>query len=120
MASEGFHELPQDLTPQTRDMHRAIRSASKVPTKRCSQQNTTILTFAGPAREAFTRLRKQLGIVIEKVHHSPVIDGAALFSTRGGVSDDSRRRLHRWLPLARRDRRSSLLRRNPRGAIADA
>jgi len=57
MASEGFHELPQDLTPQTRDMHRAIRSASKVPTKRCSQQNTTILTFAGPAREAFTRLR---------------------------------------------------------------
>lgn len=27
---------------------------------------------------------KQLGIVIEKVHNSPVIDGAALFSTRGG------------------------------------
>jgi uncharacterized linocin/CFP29 family protein len=27
---------------------------------------------------------KQLGIVIEKVHHSPVIDGAVLFSTRGG------------------------------------
>jgi uncharacterized protein len=26
MASEGFHEQPQDLTPQTRDMHRAIRS----------------------------------------------------------------------------------------------
>src|SRR5437016_3320862 len=26
MASEGFHELPQDLTPQTRDMHRAIIS----------------------------------------------------------------------------------------------
>ena len=26
MASEGFHELPQDLTPQTRDMHRAITS----------------------------------------------------------------------------------------------
>src|SRR5881628_2665362 len=26
MASEGFHELPQDLTPQTRDMHRAIVS----------------------------------------------------------------------------------------------
>jgi len=26
MASEGFHELPQDLTPQTRDMHRAVRS----------------------------------------------------------------------------------------------
>src|ERR1043166_716349 len=26
MASEGFHELPQDLTPQTRDMHRAILS----------------------------------------------------------------------------------------------
>jgi len=27
---------------------------------------------------------KQLGIVIEKVHNSPVIDGAVLFSTRGG------------------------------------
>jgi len=27
---------------------------------------------------------KQLGIVISKVHHSPVIEGAALFSTRGG------------------------------------
>jgi len=27
---------------------------------------------------------KQLGIVIKKVHSSPVIDGAALFSTRGG------------------------------------
>jgi uncharacterized linocin/CFP29 family protein len=27
---------------------------------------------------------KQLGIVIAKVHHSPVIEGAALFSTRGG------------------------------------
>jgi ferritin-like protein len=26
MASEGFHELHQDLTPQTRDMHRAITS----------------------------------------------------------------------------------------------
>src|SRR5215470_20442567 len=26
MASEGFHEQPQDLTPQTRDMHRAITS----------------------------------------------------------------------------------------------
>src|SRR5213594_407418 len=26
MASEGFHELPQDLTPATRDMHRAIVS----------------------------------------------------------------------------------------------
>lgn len=26
MASEGFHESPQDLTPQTRDMHRAIQS----------------------------------------------------------------------------------------------
>src|SRR3989454_9040322 len=26
MPSEGFHELPQDLTPQTRDMHRAIVS----------------------------------------------------------------------------------------------
>ena len=26
MASEGFHELPQDLTSQTRDLHRAIRS----------------------------------------------------------------------------------------------
>jgi uncharacterized linocin/CFP29 family protein len=26
---------------------------------------------------------KQLGLVIEKVHNSPVIDGAALFSTRG-------------------------------------
>jgi ferritin-like protein len=26
MASEGFHESPQDLTPQTRDMHRAILS----------------------------------------------------------------------------------------------
>ena len=26
MASEGFHELPQDLSPQTRDMHRAITS----------------------------------------------------------------------------------------------
>ena len=26
MASEGFHELSQDLTPQTRDMHRAIQS----------------------------------------------------------------------------------------------
>jgi uncharacterized linocin/CFP29 family protein len=27
---------------------------------------------------------KQLGIVIEKVHHSPAIDGAVLLSTRGG------------------------------------
>jgi uncharacterized linocin/CFP29 family protein len=27
---------------------------------------------------------KQLGVVIDKVHSSPVIDGAALFSTRGG------------------------------------
>ena len=27
---------------------------------------------------------KQLNIVLEKVHHSPVIDGAVLFSTRGG------------------------------------
>jgi uncharacterized linocin/CFP29 family protein len=27
---------------------------------------------------------KQLGIVIEKVHNSPAVDGAALFSTRGG------------------------------------
>jgi uncharacterized linocin/CFP29 family protein len=27
---------------------------------------------------------KQLGIVIEKVHSSPVVDGAVLFSTRGG------------------------------------
>ena len=26
MASEGFHELPEDLKPQTRDMHRAIVS----------------------------------------------------------------------------------------------
>jgi len=26
MASEGFHEQFQDLTPQTRDMHRAITS----------------------------------------------------------------------------------------------
>jgi ferritin-like protein len=26
MASEGFHESSQDLTPQTRDMHRAIVS----------------------------------------------------------------------------------------------
>src|SRR6478672_7980682 len=26
MASEGFHESPQDLTPQTRDLHRAIVS----------------------------------------------------------------------------------------------
>ena len=26
MAAEGFHESPQDLTPQTRDLHRAIRS----------------------------------------------------------------------------------------------
>jgi uncharacterized protein len=26
MASEGFHESTQDLTPQTRDMHRAIVS----------------------------------------------------------------------------------------------
>ena len=26
MASEGFHEQHQDLTPQTRDMHRAIAS----------------------------------------------------------------------------------------------
>src|SRR5919108_1987514 len=26
MASEGFHESPQDMTPQTRDMHRAIVS----------------------------------------------------------------------------------------------
>jgi ferritin-like protein len=26
MASEGFHESPQDLSPQTRDMHRAILS----------------------------------------------------------------------------------------------
>jgi uncharacterized protein len=26
MASEGFHESPQDLTPETRDMHRAIVS----------------------------------------------------------------------------------------------
>jgi ferritin-like protein len=26
MASEGFHESHQDLTPQTRDMHRAIVS----------------------------------------------------------------------------------------------
>ena len=26
MASEGFHELTQDLKPQTRDMHRAIVS----------------------------------------------------------------------------------------------
>src|SRR4029434_842686 len=25
-ASEGFHESTQDLTPQTRDLHRAIRS----------------------------------------------------------------------------------------------
>jgi uncharacterized linocin/CFP29 family protein len=27
---------------------------------------------------------KQLGVVIEKVHNSPVLDGAVLFSTRGG------------------------------------
>jgi uncharacterized linocin/CFP29 family protein len=27
---------------------------------------------------------KQLGIVLEKVHHSPAIEGAVLFSTRGG------------------------------------
>jgi len=27
---------------------------------------------------------KQLGIVLEKVHHSPVIDGAVVLSTRGG------------------------------------
>jgi uncharacterized linocin/CFP29 family protein len=27
---------------------------------------------------------KQVGIVVEKVHSSPVVDGAALFSTRGG------------------------------------
>ena len=27
---------------------------------------------------------KQLGIIIEKVHHSPTINGAVLFSTRGG------------------------------------
>jgi uncharacterized linocin/CFP29 family protein len=27
---------------------------------------------------------KQLGIVIEKVHNSPVVEGAVLFSTRGG------------------------------------
>ena len=26
MASEGFHESPEDLTPQTRDLHRAILS----------------------------------------------------------------------------------------------
>src|SRR5215510_6409921 len=26
MASEGFHESPQDLTPETRNMHRAILS----------------------------------------------------------------------------------------------
>ena len=26
MASEGFHEAPQDLTPETRDMHRSIVS----------------------------------------------------------------------------------------------
>ena len=26
MASEGFHESPQDLTPETRNMHRAIVS----------------------------------------------------------------------------------------------
>jgi ferritin-like protein len=26
MASEGFHESPQDLKPQTRDLHRAIVS----------------------------------------------------------------------------------------------
>ena len=26
MASEGFHESPQDLTPEMRDMHRAIVS----------------------------------------------------------------------------------------------
>jgi uncharacterized protein len=26
MASEGFHESPQDLSPQTRDLHRAIVS----------------------------------------------------------------------------------------------
>src|SRR5207249_11289021 len=26
MAAEGFHESSQDLTPQTRDLHRAIRS----------------------------------------------------------------------------------------------
>jgi ferritin-like protein len=26
MAAEGFHESPEELTPLTRDMHRAIRS----------------------------------------------------------------------------------------------
>jgi len=26
MASEGFHELPESLTAETKDMHRAIRS----------------------------------------------------------------------------------------------
>jgi uncharacterized linocin/CFP29 family protein len=48
MPSEGFHESPQDLTPQT--------------------------------RVGTHRLRP----VLAKVHNSPVIDGAVLFSTRGG------------------------------------
>ena len=30
MASEGFHESPQDLTPLTRDLHRAITSLMEV------------------------------------------------------------------------------------------
>jgi ferritin-like protein len=102
MASEGFHESTQDLTPQTRDLHRAIVSLMEELEAIDWYQQRVDATTDDALRSILIHNRDEekehASMVLEWIRrHDPVFDGHLkkyLFSTlpiteRGGDSEDS-------------------------------
>ncbi len=109
MASEGFHELPQDLTPQTRDMHRAVRSLMEELEAIDWYQQRIDATTDEALRTILTHNRDEekehASMVLEWIRrHDAVLDGHLkkyLFSTepiteRGGPAEIQPTGGRRW------------------------
>src|SRR5207248_4837457 len=80
MASVGFHESPQDLKPQTRDMHRAIVSLMEELEAIDWYQQRIDATADDALRMILTHNRDEekehASMVLEWIRrHDPVFDG---------------------------------------------
>jgi ferritin-like protein len=80
MASEGFHESAQDLTPQTRDLHRAIVSLMEELEAIDWYQQRIDATTDEALRRILTHNRDEekehASMVLEWIRrHDPVFDG---------------------------------------------
>src|SRR5262249_44666978 len=89
MASEGFHESPQDLTAETRDMHRAIVSLKEELEAIDWYQQRVDATTDDALRTILALNRDEekehASMVLEWIrHHDPVFDAhlkRSLFTT---------------------------------------